>query len=224
MGGNSPGRPGQVIHLRGDQLLYTHLSLVLLYGRLEFCGIEGEALTHIVVEYNTVGHDFLHPTILRFLRLAWQQPQSQRPQHDQTDTLLQELFEKSFKFRNGLKIYAMQPGEPLLGFVFQPRIMRPYFRIFHRLVAPAALLALTQNDLVLIQEGRSSVSSYGWFITFCPRICVSGIEITPNVEWQDVNIHLKRGDFTADHQVTVENTAARNWQSLWMRLNQGRHL
>jgi len=142
-GGNSPGQPGQVIHLRGDQLLYTHLSLVLLYGRLEFCGIEGETLVHIVVEYNTVGHDILHPAILRFLRLAWQQPESQRSQDDQTDKLLQKLFEKSFKFRNGLKIYALQPDERLLGFVFQPRIMQPFLRIFHRLVAPTALLALT---------------------------------------------------------------------------------
>jgi len=49
---------------------------------------------------------------------------------------------------------------------------------------------------------------------------VSGIEITPNAEWQDVNIHLKRGDVTANHQVTVENAAALTWQSLWMKYAQ----
>ena len=81
-----------------------------------------------------------------------------------------------------------QPGERLLGFVFQPRIIQRVLGIFPRLAAPAALLALTENEILLIEEGRTNATSYGWFVTFCPRRYVTGVESTPHSEWQNVYV------------------------------------
>jgi hypothetical protein len=212
--GEASGQPGQVVYLRGDQLLYTRMIQILLYGRLEFCGVEGDALKRIVVEYNTVGHDLLKPALQRFLRLAWGKP-SVSPGDDHTEALLEALGEQSFKFRGGLRGYGLLPGERLLGCVFQPRIIQRVLGIFPRLAAPAALLALTENEIMLIEEGRTNPTSYGWFITLCPRNYVTGVEARPGAEWKDVHVHLKKGEITADHQVTLENAAAQAWQSLW---------
>ena len=79
-GENLPGQPAQATYLPGCDLLYAHLSLVLLYGRLELCGIANDALAHIVVEYNTIRHDLVQPGLQRLLRQAWgrRPPQTRR--------------------------------------------------------------------------------------------------------------------------------------------------
>jgi len=214
----SPGQIGQTTYLRGDQLVYAHLSLLLLYGRLELVGQLRGALVRIIVEYNTVAHDLLQPALHQFLRLAWGQAQA-RENEDRTDALLRDLEEQSLKFRNGLRHYALQSDERLLGFVFQPRITQRYWRLFHRLIAPAALLALTDHELIAIEEDRTTSAAYGWLFTFCPRVCVVGIEARPCEAWQDLHVHLARGGVAAERRVTVGNEAALAWQALWT--NQG---
>lgn len=90
-----------------------------------------DALTHIVVEYNTVGYDLLQPALQRFLRLAWgTSDHSLEPGEDRTDVLVQGLGQQSFKFRSGLQIYSLQTGELVSGFVFQLRIIQRIFGIF----------------------------------------------------------------------------------------------
>ena len=215
-GAASPGQAGQATYLRGDELVYVHLSLLLLYGRLELAGLVNGALSRVIVEYNTVGHDFLQPALHRFLRLAWAQAQAQENQ-DHTDILLSGLDEQSFKFGNGLRYYALQSDERLLGFVFQPRITQRYLHLFRRLIAPTTLLALTDRDLVIIEENRTTSAAYGWIFTFCPRACVAGIEAKPNAEWQDVCVRLTRGKVTVDRHVTLGNKAALAWRDLWTR-------
>ena len=217
-GDETPKKTGLVLYLNGDQILYARLTLILLYGQVEFLGVEGEAPKHLVVQYNSVGQDLLQPALLRFLRSSWgKQSSSAESGENHTDELMQTLGQVSFKLRNGLRSYALQPGERLLGCVYQPRIMEKVLGIFPRLVAPATFLALTEHDILLIEDGRTNSTSYGYFITFCPRSCVVGISIKINARWQEVLIHLENGSVTADHQVTVENAAAQAWQELWSR-------
>jgi hypothetical protein len=211
------GMPGQATWLSIDQLFYVQLIMILLYGRLEFYGVEGNALTSIVVEYNIVAHNLLQPALHGFLRQAWGTASNNE---DRTETLLEGLGQQSFKFRNGLRRYGLLPGAKLLGFAFQPRIAKRILRMFDRIVTPAALLAFTENELVVIEEGRTTPTSYGWFITFCPRDCLAKVETVPNAKGKDVLIRMRKGSNAANHQVTLDNDTAQAWLSLWSNLAQ----
>jgi hypothetical protein len=216
-GKNPAGQPGQAVYLRSDSLIYAHLSLVLLYGRLELCGVPGDALTRIVVEYNTVRHDLIRPELNRLLFLMGEPAHAAQPNDGMTHTLLEKIEQHSLKFRNGLQIHALQPGDGLLGFVFQPRILKRYWRVFHRLAAPASLIALTDRALILIEEGPANTTSYGWRFTFCPRKNITGVETRPNGVWQDMQVHLAKGEVKANHRLMLENDAAQTWLSIWQR-------
>ena len=118
-----------------------------------------------------------------------------------------------------MKCYALQPNDPLLGYIFQPRLIQPYLRLLRRQIAPAALLALTQNEVILIEEGPSSATRYGWYFTFCPRTCITGIDARPDEKTQDIQVHLKRASHLASRQIRLENNSALAWQSLWQTLS-----
>jgi hypothetical protein len=223
LGGKMPGGAAQSTYLRGADLLYAQLTQVLLYGKLEFYGGSTETPTQIVLEYNSVRHDLIQPWLYRLLRLATGQAHPAEPAANLNDARLDELGGQSFKFRNGYRGLAQQPGDRLLGFAFQPRLMKHFGRFWHWIDLPSSLLALTESELILLEEGRTSATSYGYFVTFCPRVCVTGVETVPDGERQDVRVHLRRGPLAADRQVTVENDAARTWQALWSPQAQSIH-
>ena len=55
---------------------------------------------------------------------------------------------------------------------------------------------------------------YGWIFTFCP---LAGIEQKPAEVWQELQVHLNRGDVAVDRRVILEHEAALAWQNLWVR-------
>ena len=107
-----------------------------------------------------------------------------------------------------------------MGYVFQPRITRPFLRFFRRAIAPQALLALTDKAVIFIEEDKASGAAYGWLITICPREIIAGIESQPNQEWRDVFVRLARNNLTAERKVMVEKEIAQAWETLWASQNQ----
>jgi len=215
LGSSKPDQPGQVTYLRGDSLLYAHLSLILLYGRLELCGTNNGALTNIVIEYNAVSHHLVQPALHRFLRLSSGQAYPEKPYDETTRRFLYEIRKASYKYRRGLEDYALQTDDRLLGCVVQPPIVRRFLRVFRLRVAPPVLLALTQSQFIFIEEGMTSATSLGWYFTFCPRACITAIEFKPNNLWQDLCVHLRWGNVTAERRTKVEHDAAQDWQTFW---------
>jgi hypothetical protein len=212
---STSGGPARTAYLRGADLVYVHLSLLLLYGRLELAGEVDGSLVRVVVEYNTASHDFLQPALHQLLRMAWEQPYENLDE-DPTVTILGRLRDQSLKFRNELRNYGLQVGERLMGFVFQPGVTRRYWGLFHRQVMPAALLALTDRQVIIVEEERlKHAHTYGWFLTFCPRACIAGFDVQPREAWRDVRVRLARGGVTAERQVRLGNEAALDWQELW---------
>ncbi len=211
----APDQPPIATYLPGDALLYAHHSLILLYGRLELVGEVDGSLVRMVVEYNMVGQHLLQPILRQFLQFTLEQHRATKPGWVSTAHLLEELGAQSFKFRSGLELYALQPGEQLLGYVFQQRLTRRKLRLFEIPVLGAALLALTDRAVILIKENQIKGAAYGWLITICPRVFVTGIESSPNEEWREVHIRLARNNVTMEHHVTLENNLALAWQDLW---------
>jgi hypothetical protein len=214
--GKSAGEVGQANYLPGASLLYARMSLVILYARMELCGGINDNMIRIVVEYNSVSHELMQPAFLNFLRLTWKLAQVQEANNYQ-NLLMGRLEEQSYKFSSGLEKHCLQAGEYLQGFVFQPRIFKHYLRIFHRLIAPASLLALTDRQLILIEEGMTSATSYGYFFTFCPRANVVNVDTKPNDKLQEVRVQLRKDAMNADFQVAQEMDNAFACQDLWAK-------
>ncbi len=205
--GKSGDEMGQASYLAGSSLLYAQMSLILLYGRMEICGAVNGEMSRIVVEYNAVSHDMLEPALHKLIRLAWAQALDQNA-NDDKNYLLEKLEDQSYKFRNGLALHALQPDEKLLGYVFQPCVFMRYFRIIRRQIAPPSLLAITDKQLIIIEEGMTNATSYGYYFTYCPRAYVVDVDFEPAETLQDVCIHLRKESVTADHRLTVENCTA----------------
>jgi hypothetical protein len=212
--------PGRAVYLRGDQLFYLRLIMVLVYGRIELYGVVDGSLLQVVVEYNSVSQELIQPELYRLLRLSWQ-PGKPGDNHHLTGALLNSLELKSTKFCSGLRNYALQPDEHLSGYIFQPLIQKKKFGFSKQPLAPASLIALTDRQLILVEEGLTSAMSYGYFFTICPIENVSQIELRPNEAVkannpiQDVQFQFTRDGVTTERKLTFENPNAQAAQALW---------
>lgn len=215
--GATPGQPAQATYLPADDLLYAHLSLLLLYGRLELAGRVGSTLARVVVEFNTVGEPLLQPGLRQLVRQAWGKKAALAAGQTPPEAILRELDRLPMKFRNGLRHRGLQSDERLLGFVFQPGIWTRRWRFFSRQVTATTLLALTDRQLVILEEDKTGgQASYGWIFTFCPLAGVAGIESKPAEAWQELQVHLERGGVAVDRRITLEPDVAVAWRDLWV--------
>ena len=214
--GKSADEVGQANYLPADNLLYARVSLVILYSRMEMCGIVDDKMKRIVVEYNSVKHELMQPAFFKFIRLAWAQPQAPGA-NDNQRLLMDRLKEQSFKFKSGLEKHCLQNDEFLQGFVFQPRLVKDYVHLFHRLIAPASLVALTDRQLILIEEGVSGATSYGYFFTYCPQANVIKVDTKPDDQLYDVHVQLRKNATDADFWVKQEREKALACQDLWSK-------
>ena len=196
----------QTCYLRGATLDYAQISLVLLYGRLELVESGGEK--RLLVEYNAVIHELLQPALQDFLRLAWA-PTQPGPDEDEgrTQRLLGELTQQAYKFGNGLRLYALPAGESLHGCVLQPRRTRRYLGMFERASLAGSLFALTDHELVLIQEGLRGAGVHGYYFSHCPRQNVSSVEAAEG----SLRVQMKTGEI----KMRMEEAKARECMEVW---------
>ncbi len=215
----------EVIYINSADIVMLRHSLILLYGCLELQGATNGGSVRMVVEYNTVGEPLLHHPLQRVVQQAYGPPSESTMSEfaAQTAALLRELEAQSLKFRNGLNLYALLPGERLLGYAFQPRIMRPVLRIFRRAIAPAALLALTSQAVIAIEEERMKGAAYGWLLTFCPRRRILNIETEALRHSHRVTVHLAGVQTALAHTVALDPARAAAWKSLWGSRDGGVH-
>ncbi|MBE7469151.1 MAG: hypothetical protein DPW09_16305 [Anaerolineae bacterium] len=215
---DTPGQPASATYLRALDLLYTRLSLLLLYGQLELVGQARDILTHITVEFNTVGEHHLRPGLRHLVNLALSQTTALPASETEVETVWRELNRLPMKFANGLRYHGLQPGERLLGFVFQPDIWTRRWRFLPHQVSANTLLALTDRQLIILEEEKKgNQANYGWIFTFCPLAGVAAMDLKPAKTWPEVQIRLGRGGVTTDRRVTLEQEQARAWQALWFR-------
>lgn len=209
------GKPPVANYLPGESLLYVHHKLILLYGSLELAGEVRGKLVRFVAEYNTVGQDLMDAALRQFLQLSYDITGSDANVQKQNNNLLDELGIESFKFMNGLRLYALQPGERLLGYAFQSRIKERFLRYFSRPVAPASMFALTDQAVVFVEEDKAHGASYGWVITICPRKTVLTVENTPMQKWQELSVLLLMNQVSMERKLILESETALACKALW---------
>ena len=159
------------------------------------------------MEYNAVIHELLQPALQDFLRLAWAPTLPAETDEGRTQRLLGELTGQSYKFGNGLRLYALPAGESLHGFVFQPRRTRRTMGMFERAVLAGCLFALTDHELVLIQEGLRGAGVHGYYFSHCPRQNVRGVEVVEG----GVRVRMQTGEV----RVRMEEEQAKQCVQVW---------
>lgn len=209
------GRPPIATYLFGESLLYVQHTSILLYGRLEIVGEVDNKLVQLIAEYHTAGQDLLKAVLRRFLGFSYDTLDPDKTFADQNDAILENLSDQSFKFLNALRLDALQPGEQLLGYVFQPRIRERVLRIFSRAIAPASLFALTSQAVILVEENKATGASYGWIMTFCPRKVILAVESRPMEERETLVVILLMSSLSTERNLILERKTAQACVSLW---------
>jgi len=211
----SPGQPARTVFLHAADLLVARLSLILMYGRLE---LVDQNLSRVVVEFNAAGFEIIQAGLQSLLGAACASASVSVPAAVSTQTHLHALGRLSYKFKNGLVLYGLLPGEQVLGFVFQPTIWERRWHLFPLKVAETTLLALTDRQLIVVEEqSRSRFPAYGWIFTFHPRHTLEKIGITSDRCWQELTVALQSGSGLHDRSILLEEPNALAWQELWSR-------
>jgi hypothetical protein len=211
---SSANQGARITYLHAADLLTARLSLILMYGRLE---LVDDHLNRVVVEFNAAGFDMIKPGLQQLLgtcagrRIA-------SPNAALANTVLSDLCELSFKFKNGLYLYGLLPDEQVLGFVFQPAIWGRRWRILPVRIAETTLLALTDRQLIVVEEqSRSRFPAYGWIFTFYPRKAIDKIGASPSQDRRELKINLKSKKSPLERRIVLEEPNCSAWQELWAR-------
>jgi hypothetical protein len=137
--------------IAAEDILKVKMSMVLLYGLLETWTFHGGELSKIQVEYNTVSQRFLSPLSKAILRQTWNKNPPQRAPAVEDPTFPQ-LLDTSYSFYNGLTCEALQPGEVVTRYVYQPELHTSRLKVGQRKVFPQTLCALTNRQIILLQQ------------------------------------------------------------------------
>jgi len=208
----SADRPGSATWIEAKYLCRLSNSLLLLYGKLEINAERGETIQAVEVEYNTVVYDLLKPYLQRFLEHAWTDRDAAST--DAADGKPPDVSQLPYKFQSGLRIYALQPNEKLIGFVYQPEILEPRLGFFRRKITPNTLIALTDKQVVLIQEELATASNYGWVITHLPRRHITEMKCESAGERKIIQIRSGLSAAGSVKQVILSPAAAEDWMKL----------
>ena len=210
-----PNQEPEVTLLKGSDLIYMNVTLILLYGYLEVVAHGCGSPARLNVEFNTVAWYQLSSPLMKLLEAS--KPSSSI----WTDTAIcspaaQQAIEKlPLKFSNGLQIYGLLPGEGLEDLVFQAGTWKPRLIFLRKALTANTLLMITTNYVVVIKEELEI--SHGWILTYIPRNSIGSIQNQSLGLWNELTVHLKRGDQTAVYKLLLDGTATEDWRGKWMQ-------
>jgi hypothetical protein len=176
-----------------DNLTYLKLNHCLLYGKLDIVCSNGKSANRIEVEFNTTGYNILEPNLDRFLKAGLQESKASNGAKHVYD----RLKNIPVKYQNGVYMYILQKGEVLLDFIYLPRLVRKIGFIKINLT-PNILFAITDRQLVIIEDDFSVVSLYTWILTFIPINNVKGISFEKQSRFTKAIIKIKKDNLSEE--------------------------
>jgi hypothetical protein len=225
----APNAPAQAMMVDAQALLYLRSSLLLLYGLLEFRADCGGQAGDVRLEYNTVIWQALRGPLTNFVAAAGVYPSSDGPAHPAAEVQARNapiLDALPYKFANGLRYYALTPGERLQAAVFQAAIWEKR-SFFPPQVTPNTLLAITDRKLVVIEEKRASIwhrqsaqGEYGWIFTYIPLDRVMDMVLRTVAGRTEIVVRLEWGAAREERSFVFEPAAAKQWERAWLAARQ----
>jgi len=185
-----PDQADEATWVAAEDILLLRLTLILLYGRLEIWSWQGDRAARIELEYNTVKHHWLAPPLRRLIRKTWRGNPAVGAGAGEAASLA-GLESLSYSFHSGLRLEALQPEERLLGCVYQPEIHETRLGFVRRRAAPETALALTDQQVILLQQDMTRRTRHDWVFTFCPWRRVARLEQAAFRAWQKMTIRVR---------------------------------
>jgi len=173
-----------------DNLAYLRLNHCLLYGKLDIVCSNGKSANHIEVEYNTTGYNILEPNLDRFLKASLNARNANAASNG-SKHVYDRLKNIPTKYQNGVYMYILQKDEVLLDFIYLPKLVRKIGFIKINLT-PNILLAITDRQLIIIQDDFSIVSLYTWLLTYIPIDNVKDISFEKQSRFTKAVIKIKK--------------------------------
>ncbi len=184
---SNKGQPGEGVWVSVDDIFMIKLSLILLYGKLEIFGVQDEQIIKIEVEYNAVAHELLAPVLRGLIKKTWQKNPANFA-HPLEHVDFSSLGSISFSFYNGLNNEAIQLDEQVLGYVYQPEIREPWLKIFYKKLFPQTVVALTDQQLILLQQDLKLHEHHEWIFTFIPLYRIASIKQAEYKSWKKISV------------------------------------
>ena len=210
-----PGQVPEVTQVKGSDLLYMEVTLILLYGFLEIVAPGDQSPARLGAEFNLVAWDLLSRPVRQLLLSARTSQTSAKEHVSFSPSVKLAVDGLPLKFFNGVRIHGLLPGEQLEDLVFQPGTWEHRLVFFRRAILPNTLILLTSNYLVVIQEELEV--SQGWIITYIPRNAILNIQNQPCSQWNELSLQLERAGQSAQPQFRLTASAARTWHDCWTR-------
>ena len=209
-----PDQEPQLLFIRGCDLMYVNVTLVLLYGLLEIVANGHGSLLRLSVEFNTVAWERLSVPLRQLLQST--KNTSVLTEKISPPRSVQQALEKlPLKFLNGVKIFGLLGGEELEDIVFQYGTWKRWLLLIRKPFLANTLLLLTSNYVVVIQEDPKV--GQGWVISYLPRDCIAGIQNQPLSLNNLLNFQLKREEQTSQYKLLLSREAALAWCERWVQ-------
>lgn len=210
-----PDEEPKILYIRGCDLIYMKVTLVLLYGLLEIVTDGHGSLLRLDVEFNTVAWERLSAPLGQLLQVN-KNISSELVERTSFPPSVQQAFEKlPLKFSNGVKIFGLISGEELEEIVFQHGTWNRWLFLIRRPILANTLLLLTSNYFVVIQEDPKV--GQGWIITYLPRDSITGIQNQSQSLGNELTIQLKREEQTAQYKLLLSQEVTQTWRERWIR-------
>ncbi len=210
-----PGQEPQITSLKGCDLMYMKVKLVLLYGFLEIMAQGENAPMHLGMEFNTVSWHHLWKPLRQLLQATQPAPISPVGQETSSPAFEYALRELPLKFSNGLQLYGLLPGEELEEVVFQPGTWNRWLYLFRRPVSANTMLLLTSHYMVVVSEEVDV--KQGWIVSYIPRNNIIRMQSQLSGLWNELSVQLKRGEQLIDYKLTLKNASVEEWRERWVQ-------
>jgi len=200
----------EAIWIEGKSVLLIKLKLVLLYGRLEILAESDGNRNKILSEYSTVAHKALSPYLKALIQTTW--TASVRNPANVSVPAFEDFVNISLSFYNGINLEALQPGEMITAFAYQPELGKRILKLFRRKIFPKTLAVLTDRQLILLQEDLKTKAHYEWLFTFIPRHRVMSIDRTSIKTNETIVLRLDSAGHDLDVPLIISAQAKSAWR------------
>ena len=211
-----PDQGPQVTLIKCSSILYMRVRLLLLYGFLEVVAQESDSPIRIKMEFNTVAWEMLSQPLHRLLQTSLPTATVNAEIRANALAAQKAMDALSFKFNNGMRIYAFLPGEVLEELVFQPGVNRtreiwPFH--FRKPITADTVVSMTSNFMVSLQEEPGTW--YGWILTFIPRNKIIGMQSRPGGLYDELAVRLGKPGNSAEYRIPLGRDAIEAWRERW---------
>jgi len=171
-------------------LLWLELGTILLYSWVAWSCVSGGQLQQQRVYFNSVCENLFWDMVNATRRTIIAQSGLPLPTGNRHYAAFEGL---PFKFMNLIPFRLLLPGEQAQAVVYQPAIWGRRLGIFRYQRAPAVVLVLSQEHLLVAQDDLTNLrTAYGIIARYCPRSRLRRAELeqTQHDLWLNVTVGL----------------------------------